>query len=314
MNVPVKSQLLEAGQNASTSLAIAVGRPVFGYPVNAEREDVWVGIADACLGFRGVALKDLAVKSIVADGKNDALCVGGPCLAYVVGDVSNGKVGACLAPYGGSSGAFYVSATPTGIRLMESNYADTTTSLKWIYIEPYALRSHLIWRNPALGATTDCHAAVTDNGAQQVVTTGITNPGVPRNVTATAGGTSGDVKAIQVIVAGTNIYDEVISETLPAFTVNTTGDVTGSKAFKTITSITIPAHDGTGATTAVGFGAKLGLPNRTNARKTAWAFINGTLEGTLPTLANSLTAYESNMATFNTALGGTQADAVFLER
>lgn len=314
MNQPVNSQILEAGRNASTSVAIAVGRPVFAYPVNNERQDVWAGVADACLGFRGVALKDLAVKSVIADGKNDALCVGGPCLAYVVGDTSNGKVGAWLAPFGGSSGVFYVSATPTGIWLAEDNYADTTTSLKWIYVEPYALRNHLIWRNPALGATTACHAAVTDNGSQQVVTTAITNPGVPRNVTATAGGTATDIKAIQVIVAGTNLYDEVISETLPAFTVDTAGTVTGSKAFKTITSITIPAHDGTGATTAVGFGAKLGLDRRRNARKCEWAFINGTLEGTLPTLANSLTAYDGNMATFNTALGGTQADAVFLER
>ena len=314
MNQPVNSQLLEAGRNASSTVAIYVGRPVFTYPVNSERQDVWAGIADTCLGFRGVALKDLAVKGVVADGKNDALCVGGPCLAYVVGDTSNGKTGAWLAPYGGSSGVFRVSVVPTGIWLAEDNYADTNTNLKWIYIEPYALRNHTIWRNPAAASANGVHAAVTDNGSTQTVTTAITSPAVPRNITATAGGTNTDIKAIQVTITGTNIYGETITEDLPAFTVDTAGIVTGSKAFATVTSISIPAHDGTGATTAIGWGSKLGLPHRRNARKCEWAFINGTLEGTLPTLANSLTAYDGNMLTFNSSLAGTQADAVFLER
>ena len=314
MNVPVNSQILEAGRNASSSVAIEVGRPVFGYPLNNERQDVYAGIADTCLAFRGVALKDLGVKVNAYDGKSDALCVGGPCLAYVVGDTTNGKVGCWLAPYGGSSGVLRVSATPTGIWLAEDHYADTSTALKWVWIEPYALRNHYIWRNPALGAVAAIHAAVTDNGAQQVITTGFTAPAVPRNVTATAGGTAGDIKAIQVSVTGTNIWGETISETLPAFTVDTAGTVVGSKAFATVTSWTIPAHDGTGATTSLGTGAKLGLPVKRNARKAEWAFINGTLEGTLPTLANSLTAFDGNMATFNSALAGTQADVVFLER
>src|SRR5687768_14086133 len=142
-------------------------------------------------------------------------------------------------------------------------------------------RSRILSANysaPALGATTAVHAAVTDTGVQQVVTTAITNPDVPRNVTATAGGTAGDIKAIQVVVAGTNVFGEAITETLPAFTVNTAGTVVGNKAFYTVTSITIPAHDGVGATTAVGTGAKLGVP-ATLSRKTFIAlYFNGTAE------------------------------------
>lgn len=159
--------------------------------------------------------------------------------------------------------------------------------------------------SPALGTTTAVHAAVTDNGAQQVVTTGITNPDVPRNVTATAGGTAADVKAIQVIVAGTNAEGSAISETLPAFTVNTTGTVTGSKAFKTVTSITIPAHDGTGATTAVGTGAKLGVGVRLPRNSVMAAYLADAREGTAPTVATSPSAVESNTVTLNTALDGT---------
>lgn len=159
--------------------------------------------------------------------------------------------------------------------------------------------------SPAVGATTAVHAAVTDTGEDQVVTTGITNPDVPRNVTATAGGTAADVKAIQVIVAGTNYEGVAITETLPAFTVNTTGTVTGSKAFKTVTSITIPAHDGTGATTAVGTGAKLGLPERLSRNSITAAYLNNVKEGTAPTVAVSSTAIESNTATLNSTLDGT---------
>lgn len=165
-------------------------------------------------------------------------------------------------------------------------------------VDSYAVGS------PALGATTAVRAAVTDNGAQQVITTGITNPAVCRNVTATAGGTAGDIKAIAVVVAGTNIRGEAITETLPAFTENTAGTVVGNKAFKTVTSITIPAHDGTGATTAVGTGAKLGLPVEMPRDTVLNAYLNGVREGTRPTVAFDADEVEKNTVALSTALDG----------
>ncbi|SOE25615.1 hypothetical protein SAMN05442782_2357 [Streptomyces sp. OK228] len=167
--------------------------------------------------------------------------------------------------------------------------------------------------SPAVGTNTAIHAAVTDNGAPQVITTAITNPDVPRNVTATTGGTNTDVKAIQVIVTGTNAYGDVITETLPAFTVDTTGTVVGSKAFKTVTSITIPAHDGTGATTAIGTGvggsgninAKLGIPVKLDRDTIVAGFLNGVRESTRPVIAFSSTAVESNTVYLASALNGT---------
>lgn len=159
---------------------------------------------------------------------------------------------------------------------------------------------------PAAASTTAVHAAVTDNGAQQVVTTGITNPDVPRNVTATAGGTATDIKAIQVIVEGTNEDGATITETLPVFTVDTAGTVVGSKAFKTVTKITIPAHDGTGATTAIGRGSKLGLGTKLRLNTVRAAYLNNVLEGTAPTVAVSTTAVESNTVLLNSALPGAQ--------
>lgn len=160
--------------------------------------------------------------------------------------------------------------------------------------------------SPAVGAATAVHAAVTDTAVQVVVTTAITNPDYPRNVTATAGGTSTDIKAIQVIVAGTDIDGNAISETLPAFTVNTAGIVTGSKAFKTVTSITIPAHDGTGATTAIGTGAKLGLPIKMHRNGVIRTHFGGVVEATAATVAFSSTALESNTATLNSTLDASQ--------
>lgn len=158
--------------------------------------------------------------------------------------------------------------------------------------------------SPALGSTTAVHTAVVDTGVQVVVTTGITNPAVPRNITATSGGTAGDIAAIQVTVEGTNVFDEVITEVLPAFTENTATTVVGSKAFKTVTKITIPAHDGTGATTAIGTGAKLGLPEILEENTVLFAFLNGVREGTAPTVTVDADEVEKNTITLNSALNG----------
>lgn len=163
-----------------------------------------------------------------------------------------------------------------------------------------------------VASTTGIHAAVTDTGSAQTITTGITQPSVPRNVTATAGGTAGDIKAIQVIVAGTNYAGTAITETLTAFTVDTAGTVTGAKAFKTITSITIPAHDGTGATTAIGYGEKLGLPDKLPANTVVLASLGGVKEGTAPTVAVSSSALESNTVDLNSSLNSSAVDIWYI--
>lgn len=163
-----------------------------------------------------------------------------------------------------------------------------------------------------VASTTGIHAAVTDTGVQQVVTTGITQPSVPRNITATAGGTAASIKAIQVIIEGTNFADEVITETLPAFTVDTAGSVTGNKAFKTITSITIPAHDAITATTAIGFGEKLGLPYLLTHNTVDSAFLDNAKEATAPTVTVSTTAIESNTIDLNSALNSKVVDVYLM--
>ena len=156
--------------------------------------------------------------------------------------------------------------------------------------------------SPALGVVTAVRAAHTDTGAAVTLTAGITNPPTPRNITATAGGTVGDIKVIAVVVHGTNAEGAVISETLPVFTVDTAGTVVGNKAFATVTSVVIPAHEGTGATTSIGTGAKLGLGAHLGRNTVVAAYLDGVKEGTAPTVAVSATALESNTVELNSAL------------
>lgn len=125
-------------------------------------------------------------------------------------------------------------------------------------------------------------------------------------MTATAGGTATDIKAIQVTINGTNASGATISETLPAFTVNTAGTVTGSKAFATVTSIVIPAHDGNGATTSVGTADKIGIGAHLGRNTVIAAYLGGTKEGTAPTVATSSSALESNTVDLNSASDGSE--------
>lgn len=165
---------------------------------------------------------------------------------------------------------------------------------------------------PKVATTTGILAAVTDTGVQVVISTGIMQPDVARNITATAGGTAGDIKAIQVIIAGTNREGAAITETLAAFTVDTAGTVAGVKAFKTITSITIPAHDGVGATTAIGFGDILGLSRRRRRKSLRNTYLAEVVEGTPATEVADAADLEKNTIDLNSALNSTQVKAEYI--
>jgi hypothetical protein len=158
--------------------------------------------------------------------------------------------------------------------------------------------------SPALASATAVHAAVADNAAIQTITTAITNPDSTRNITATAGGTAANITAVQAIITGTDEYGVVLTETLPAFTAATAGTVSGAKAFKTVTSIAIPAN-GTGVTTSIGKGSILGLKKRLSRNSVLNAFLNGVKESTFPTVTFSATNISGNTVILNSALNGT---------
>ena len=149
------------------------------------------------------------------------------------------------------------------------------------------------------------HAAITGSTAtaSQVITTNITDPPYPRNIIVTPGGTTTDVKAGNITIAGTNIADNSITEAL-AFLANATGATTGAKAFKTVTSITVPTQDGGGATFTVTFGNKLGLPYMFTEKPFLWAKDDGVIEATAPTIVIDSDEVEKNTVELNTAMDG----------
>lgn len=155
-------------------------------------------------------------------------------------------------------------------------------------------------------SNTGVHAAITlADGATTAVTTGITNPAVARGmrIKGNAAGITGDV-----VVEGTNKLGAVISETIAA---NGANAVDGTKAFETITKITVPARNAEGDTISIGFSDIIGLPYKLSLNTVLQTHVNNALEGTAATVTVSATAIESNTIDPNTALGNKKLD-VFL--
>ena len=158
----------------------------------------------------------------------------------------------------------------------------------------------------APGANMSSVACV-GGGGQTILAADLTaQPSCPRNITATAGGTENDIGAVSVIVYGTNIDDQPISETLTAFSVNTSGTKAGTKAFKTVTSVFLPSHDGTGATVAIGTGEVLGLPYKFTKRPLVWATLNGVIETNAPGMEVDSDEIEKNTIDLNSTLNSTE--------
>lgn len=131
-------------------------------------------------------------------------------------------------------------------------------------------------------------------------------PPCARTIVATPGGTGTDIGAVSVIVYGTNINDEPISETLPVFVVNNTGAKTGAKAFKTITSVFLPSHDGVGATVSLGYSDALGVPFMFSKKPYLRATLNGVIEANAPVVTVVADEIEKNTVDLNSSLNGTE--------
>lgn len=129
-------------------------------------------------------------------------------------------------------------------------------------------------------------------------------PPCARVISATAAGTQNDTGAVSVIVYGTNIKDEPISETLPVFVVNQSATKTGVKAFKTISSVFLPSHDGTGATVSLGYGDALGVPFMFSKKPYLRATLDGAVEGNAPTVVVDADEIEKNTVDLHSSLNG----------
>lgn len=168
--------------------------------------------------------------------------------------------------------------------------------------------AHISLSAAQAAAAGTVHAAITGSATVTVnTTTEITNPPYPRNLIITPGGTTADVKAMSITVAGTNMVGMPITETF-AFLANATAATVGTKAFATATLISIPAQDGAGATFTVTWGDAIGLPYLLDARPLLWATFDGVIETTAPTLATDTDELEKNLITLNSTLDGSLVD------
>lgn len=111
----------------------------------------------------------------------------------------------------------------------------------------------------------------------------LNQPPEPRNITATTDGTAADIGNVAVTVYGIDIDNQPIEEQLPYFTADAKGTATGTKAFKKVTKVAIPAHDGNGATTQIGFGKLIGLPYKLD-NKFVQTALDGVFESLSPTI------------------------------
>jgi len=157
------------------------------------------------------------------------------------------------------------------------------------------------WTNPAGSSATAVLAATNLTSGTQTITSGITNPDFPRNVSITGGAA---LMAGNVVITGTNIRGATITETIA---LSGTSTVVGNKAFATVTSIQLPAlTNDTNDTVSVGIGVKLGLERMLAADLVLATSVNGTYEATRPTIAKSTSAIESNTISTNTAPNGSK--------
>lgn len=166
----------------------------------------------------------------------------------------------------------------------------------------------------SVGAVADVLAATATVVAGRTLTTAnatITNPDVPRALTITTGGTTADIAAGNVVITGTNIEGKTITE---AFVMadNLNGTVTGTSAFKTVSSIVFPIADGTTATISVGTSNKLGTHHRLFPSKTSTIVIsdadidgNNPVQQAAPTVVIDSASVEKNLVTPATTPNGT---------
>lgn len=157
-------------------------------------------------------------------------------------------------------------------------------------------------KKAAAASATAVLAAVNGSLSAQTVTTSITQPDVPRALTVVVGGTAGHVADSRVTVTGTNVEGKTITEGLRT-TAGATGTLTGTKAFKTVSSIAIEAQLGTGCTFSVGTQNKLGIYHRLwNQNTTVKVYTGTTVYSTLtlqaaPTVVTDDATIENNLVT-----------------
>lgn len=168
------------------------------------------------------------------------------------------------------------------------------------------------------GSATAVLAATAGGTTVTTVTSGITNPDVPRALSVTPGGTAADILDSVVTVNGVNVEGKAISEIFRTAAGSTT-IINGNLAFKRVTSVVIGQMGGSGATFSVGTLDKLGINHRLFRLNTTVKVYSYTAPGepggmpttltlqAAPTVVANGELVERNLVTPATAPDGTTA-------
>lgn len=183
-------------------------------------------------------------------------------------------------------------------------------------------RSGLWWSmsiiNPAAPDTDGVHSTVavgistasyTFTSAEAIVhTAGVA--GRARNITVnffdnTGANNNGVPNAGTAIVTGKNLLNETITETFTS-TDNTANTVTGTQAFKSVTSVACTAGDDAGYCVSIGFGSKFGFPSTLLATtQVLLTDVDGSVDGSATVTADN-DEIEKNGITWNTGPNGSR--------
>lgn len=179
------------------------------------------------------------------------------------------------------------------------------------------------WTNPAASdddaiktsvASTTSTASYTGTALNGVIGTGAISP--PRNILITTGGTTPADAPATATITGTDVDGNTLSETITVAQTGTTA--AGSKCFASVTSIALPAGDGTGATLKFGTGVAIGFPVKTETRCGGAAVVAELVDGAAPatagTYTKAATALPHGSYTPNTAADGAHDYCVYFER
>jgi hypothetical protein len=135
-----------------------------------------------------------------------------------------------------------------------------------------------------------------------------------RNVTVTQTAVGTEDTNGTVVVNGTDLAGNAITETL---TPNAGVTVAGTKAFRTVTSVTgagwvIDGVEATKDTVTVGFGDIIGLPDLLPTNSVLVAALGGTKEAVDPAVTVSTTNLEDNTVDLASALNGSAVDIYYV--
>lgn len=152
----------------------------------------------------------------------------------------------------------------------------------------------------------------TSNSATTTVSSGfLAQPDVCRGLQITPGGTTASVPAGDVVVTGTNIFGESITENF-TFSANASTATDGTKAFCSVTQVVFPIQDGAGATYDVGINDELGLKRcMDSAGHLVMAVFDGAYEATRPTCIADADEVEKNTCDINGTLDGAKDVELF---